>query len=459
MVAFGKWSPPEFNVKGDFMNGVNGSKTSQSVVNASMNKPSPGSGSNPFESMLTHSIQWQKPTQPLPPVQGQMGSGVGVSSVQPGGWNGPDSGFVPINKGGSPVPPPTGFPQPSMPGGPLKPAPVTGPPTGIDPRVVDESGQRTQTGVDPRVGEVNQRENAQDRTNTDRGGFTQVDPRMAEDQRISQIVRARQGERRTGTGGGNGGIGGGGGNASGGAGGGGGSVGGGTSGGGTTVTAGPAGTPPTYKPFDPSTATFEDILTQIQQLNAPAFQKAQQDLSSQMLHMAGVTGASNSGGFGQTYGDQMGALVGQQQAKMSDQALAAREAALDRIMQTNQFENQFELEKWANANKFELEKYGIDKDVLARKYAADQGLKGARAAAGATRAAAAMGADASRYNAGLDFQSRLIGYDVTRENNLMNNMLGYASLGPEWAKLILGSSPENFLNGIGSVPGNIFVKP
>lgn len=179
------------------------------------------------------------------------------------------------------------------------------------------------------------------------------------------------------------------------------------------VNADGAGGAPVYQEFDPNSLQMPDIASDLQKMYGQRFDTERQDLDRYMRHNAALTGAIDNGGFGSTYGREMGRLIGQQGAELGDKAFQARESAMDRLLQANQFKNSFELDKWAKANEQALQKYGIDRNELVARYSADQGLKGAKYGADAASSAANASAAASRYNADLDYQlgTQRLSYD------------------------------------------------
>jgi hypothetical protein len=216
----------------------------------------------------------------------------------------------------------------------------------------------------------------------------------------------------------------------------------------TSASSGPQGPGPNLQPWNPNGAEIPDIASQLQKFFDPSHKAAQEQLSRSMLQNAAVTGQVNSGGFGVTQAQGMGDLIGQQQAQIGQMAFQGREAQLDRILKDNQFANQFELEKWVNSNKFALEQAGINSNELMARYAADRGVDQAR-----------IGAGASMYGDDIRRQLGMIGYDVERENNIMDYQLGLQQLTPEMLRLIFGASADNFVTGNPLPPGNTLVRP
>jgi hypothetical protein len=237
----------------------------------------------------------------------------------------------------------------------------------------------------------------------------------------------------------------------------------------------PPGTPP---PAQPNLTNFNDVLNtvigEVSQRYNPMFQQQQGDLQRQLQQSAAVSGALNSGGFGATAGKAMNQLMGQQGQQLGQEiseqtknysqlAMQKYVTEINAAVQQEQIRTNADLERYAQ----DLQKYGIDKnDLLARyqsqlalkgqMYSADRSVDAAALHAAASQAAAAASAQASMYAANLGYQSDLMRGDISREQNIMQFILGAYALGPDWARLILQSGPEGMF---GNVPGDVVVRP
>jgi len=241
-----------------------------------------------------------------------------------------------------------------------------------------------------------------------------------------------------------------------------------------------AATTPPGMPAAPVLGNFDEQLERtIREVTgrySPMFERQQEDLARKLLHVGGVTGAANSGGFTETLGSSMNELTGQQNAQLGEQistltqssqklAMDKYVAELSAAVQTEGIRTNADLERKAQ----ELQKYGIDKNDLLERYkaelaksgimySADRGVDAAKLQAAAQSAAANASAAASRYNADRDYQLGLIGMDVTRENNIFRGLIDIAALGGDWAKWVMASDPFSILTG-SQTPGDVVIKP
>lgn len=197
-------------------------------------------------------------------------------------------------------------------------------------------------------------------------------------------------------------------------------------------------TPPATAPqptvpltLDPSMLSPEVDLSYLD----PVYQDALEKVREQMMHAGSITGAIDSGGFGQSLSEGMAPLANQFAAQKGQLYYQAQQANADRILDRYKFDNTQDLEKFLAQNKNDLERYGIDQNVLLQRWLQENraqleregfdvqkwiaemqgkyGLEGARIQADAAGAAAAASSSAAKYNADLDYQlgmSRL-GYD------------------------------------------------
>lgn len=211
---------------------------------------------------------------------------------------------------------------------------------------------------------------------------------------------------------------------------------------------------PDYQEFDANGSPITDIMSKLREQFDPQFKSEREYLDRMMRQNASINGSINSGGFGATYAKGMGDLVGKQGAQIGQMGFQAREAELDRALKSNLSLNQFELDKWINANKFALEQKGIDVE----RYKADQAYRAALAQANAMGSAAQYGADAAKYNADLDYRlgTQRLGYD-----NIFNQRqydLGVLGINRDiyqgdqgdrfrWANLLWNMSPDARLSG------------
>jgi hypothetical protein len=485
------YNAPEFNPTGDFANGQTGSLTDGSLRNAGVQGTIAKPSGNPFADMLTYSMGGQQPGTPFVPRSPQTGgydsSGINPAAGTPvpapqqpyagnvtppetatatrfGGYTPPETGtgdrfggITPpedpsMNSGGRTraVTPGTGVPvtvaPPAAPVNPPEAQPFpTPPPAAQTPGIDPADGGRTEGRVPSRFRVVRS-------------------PGLVNPQGPTQNTGGES-------------------NPGGGPNGGGGTTGTYTA---TSKTASgdvppPVRGPNTPLPPDPTMTSFEDILTktlsQVQQRFDPMFQQQQDDLQRRLTHNASLTGALDSGGFGETMATGLNQLAGQQSAQVApiiaDLQKTAQQQSLDKYqselaaaVQKEQIRTNADLERFAQ----DLQRYGIDKDTLLKEYtaqlalkgqmySADKGVDAAALQAAASSAAASAGAEAARYGAQLGFQSNVLDADIRREQNLMNYGLGIASLGPEWARLIFGSAPENLLTGNGNTTGDTVIRP
>lgn len=241
----------------------------------------------------------------------------------------------------------------------------------------------------------------------------------------------------------------------------------------------PQKVPPPVNNGDPTLQNFDEILRKqiadYESRTNPLFQRQRDDISRRTAHMGAITGSLNSGGFGETLNDALGQQYAQEQATVAPQitqmTLAAQANALQKfsidmnaVLQREQISTNADLERANQA----LQRYGIDQTTLLDRYKAELGLKGiqysadrqvdaAALQAAAAHAAAAANAEAAKYAADKRYNTDLFQGDIAREHNIMDYILGIASLGPDWAKLILGSDPFGILTG-NPPPGDVIVK-
>jgi hypothetical protein len=211
---------------------------------------------------------------------------------------------------------------------------------------------------------------------------------------------------------------------------------------------------PVFVPFDPEKAQLDTFADEIRKYLAPGMEIARDDLQRRALASAAARGQVGAGGYGVVEGRALADLTAEQESMIGQLAVQVREAALARAFQENLAKNDAELQKWVKQNEWLLQREGYD----AQRYMSDNSYRASLAQAAASQAAAAAQAGASMYNADRDYAAALIGLDITRENNLMDYLLGIAALGPEWAKWILASDPLNLFNG-GQLPGDTVTQP
>ena len=144
----------------------------------------------------------------------------------------------------------------------------------------------------------------------------------------------------------------------------------------------------------------------------------------------------------------MGDLIGKQQAQVGEMAFEGQQNALNRALQWATYANDFERNNWVDQNKFDLERAGIDTE----RYKADLQYRGQVESANAS-------ANASRYGDDRRYQLGLVGADVDRERNLLNNGLQWSQLGIDWAKFLYSVSPDAFLAKLTPFGGNTYVNP
>lgn len=236
-------------------------------------------------------------------------------------------------------------------------------------------------------------------------------------------------------------------------------------------------TPP---PPAPQLTDFNELLTrtigEIENRYDPLFQKQQDDLQRRLTHIGATTGAVDAGGFTESVGNALSGLQAEQGAQLgqeisaltqSGQALATQRyvSELDAAVRQEQIRTNADVESWA----LDLQKYGIDKNDLMERYKSELALRGvmysadaqvnaAALHAAASQAAAVASADASRYAADQRLRSDILGADVMREGNIMDYIMGFAALGPEWARWILGADPFGIISGA-QPPGDVIVTP
>lgn len=261
----------------------------------------------------------------------------------------------------------------------------------------------------------------------------------------------------------------------------------------------PGATPPPATP-PPSQSTSMDNITQLidlfnsgkgpqappieDQLN-PIFARQRGLLADQMRADAAATGALHSGGFGESLGNALSNLSGQQSAALASQMGQEYLAKLQQNTQLTQLATQAgmqkyvadinddlerfkvnsndDLQRWLNDKNNALAKYGIDKNDLLQRYQAELQLKGVQYSAdrsvdaaalhaAAAQAAAAASSAASQYAANVQLQLGQGNLQVQREKNIGDFLLGMFGLG-------MGG-----LNDISSIfaqfpTGGYFVKP
>jgi hypothetical protein len=252
------------------------------------------------------------------------------------------------------------------------------------------------------------------------------------------------------------------------------------------------------QPFDNSGSDVAASIDRFVKGIAPYNTMQQEALARQLRHQFGVSGMANSGGSGEAFGKSMSGLLAEQGKEISEKLFGAEQSALDRQLQKyisdqetrtrlKELETTTGMQKYmadldaalrreqiqTNADlersKLDLEKYGIDKNEVLERYKADLQLAGIKYSAGAQvdaarfhAAAARAGANASANAARLDAEVRrelgILGYDIQREGNLQDFLLGLAQLGPEWAKLIFAGSGQNLLPGQ-NPPGTVVIHP
>lgn len=200
----------------------------------------------------------------------------------------------------------------------------------------------------------------------------------------------------------------------------------------------PAAQTPAPAPGTPQAGSVQDM---IHKMLAPLYQQQQGDLTRQLNANAAVTGDINSGGYTgsgpSSLSRQLSDLMAQQGSQESGYLQQANEDALQRALQ------------------LQLGQLSLQ----GTKYSADQGLQGARAAASATGNAAQIAANASMHNADQNYNLGLGNLDVSRENNLLNFMANMYGMTPQMLSALLASSPESLLSGQTVPTGNIIVKP
>lgn len=217
-------------------------------------------------------------------------------------------------------------------------------------------------------------------------------------------------------------------------------------------------------------AASNDILAAVHRLLAPSQQQAQSDLGRQLNAQGALTGDINSGGYGATFGREMGNLIGQQQAQEGQFANAANENQLNRSvdiyntqakmfsdgmqqqMQKYGVDTNAKLQQWLDSQDNMLKYYNIDKNDLLARYQANLGLQGQMYSAD-------QGFNAAAFRAALDYELGLTNADVSRENNIMNYILGQGGLTNDMIRNLLASDPTSIISGQQFPTGNIVVKP
>jgi len=238
--------------------------------------------------------------------------------------------------------------------------------------------------------------------------------------------------------------------------------------------------PPPVDPGGPLGDDFEaSMAKQIADYEArmnPLFQQQRDDIQRRTMHAGALTGAINSGGFGETLNDALGQQYAQEQATVAPQvaqmAMQAQALALDKfkanlsaILTREQIASNADLERSAQA----LQRYGIDTNKVLEEYKAQLALKGqqysadrqvdaAALHAAAASASAAASAEAARYAADMRYRTDLFQGDIAREGNIMDYILGLGALNQDWMELFLASDPFGFLTG-NQPPGQVVIQP
>lgn len=239
----------------------------------------------------------------------------------------------------------------------------------------------------------------------------------------------------------------------------------------------PPTTPPpgTGDPWDFEGQLSKQISDYEKRVN-PLFQQQRDDIQRRTLHAGALTGALNSGGFGETLNDALAQQYAQEQSTVAPQIAAmsmnAQALALDKfktdmntILTREQIASNADLERSAQA----LQKYGIDHNDLLERYKADLALKGiqyssnaqvnaASLNAAAGQAAAAAQLEASRYATDMRYRTDLFQGDVARERNIMDYILGLGAINKDWMDLFLAADPFGFLTG-NQPPGQVVIQP
>lgn len=187
----------------------------------------------------------------------------------------------------------------------------------------------------------------------------------------------------------------------------------------------PMVTPP---PASPSGPGIGDNMRSLSDRFRPQFEQEQEDLLRAMMHTGGVTGMSDSGGFGSTVGKEMNRLIGRQSADMGKYIFEGGENEANRSLQKyiadqdtrtklKVLETESGMQKYmadlnatltregikTNADlerelaklDAETKKYGIDANDILERYKADLAFKGIKYSADAGVSAAGMQAAAA----------------------------------------------------------------
>lgn len=251
-----------------------------------------------------------------------------------------------------------------------------------------------------------------------------------------------------------------------------------------------------------ATDTLKSTIASVREQFDPMFNDQQDDLRRQLMHVGSLTGATNSGGFVGSVGEEMRKLTNEQGgvlgSEISKQMLNSSQLGMQKyitdlnaVLDREKVKTNADLERAAQG----LQRYGIDQNVLLDKYKAELALKGqtysadagvnaAALHAAASQAAAQSQSDASRYAADRGFESDvmgnqlrwglgamddqtrrylgdqnynlgLYGNDVSRESNIMRYLSDMWQLSPEYLRLILGGDPSNLFPGM--TPGDTVI--
>lgn len=247
------------------------------------------------------------------------------------------------------------------------------------------------------------------------------------------------------------------------------------------------------------------FLDELNRMFNPMFEREANQFTKRARAASAVGGgyADDSGGFGTQLSEGLSQLSADQGSRMTDFAMTAAEKTKDRqtqiqlaniqaqsaqykadtdkfIAQLNAeiaqigFQSDEEVAKYVADKKAEMEKYGIDaNDVLERyrlevqkEIAVSESNAANRGAALGSAMENAFGSVMARFNQQeMDLRRDLgyAGFDIDRERNWMNFILGLGGQNAEWLNQLRGSSPEWWLSGGGPPPsgggGGTFVRP
>lgn len=241
-----------------------------------------------------------------------------------------------------------------------------------------------------------------------------------------------------------------------------------------------------------------DTFKRYEELLNPFYDRMQDKFAKKLRAQGALSGNIDSGGFGQNMAEGLASLQAEFGKDLADKVTVAHEKALDRVLQkygidtgarttmyqidTQKFIAQIQddtarlgiktnadLERYLGDRKLELERYGIDTNKWLEQYkadvqrevgfySADASVKAASLHASAAQAAAGASAAAAQYDAQVRRELGILGFDIERENNIMDFIIGMGGINNDFLGWIASQSPDKWLQGIGG-NGTTIITP